>query len=103
VRRYVWAPPRPLATVEHDGKPTTTRKKVTAVYQPSQLTLALARARTNELLAEAEATRLATTAKRAQAGYSEGEKAILTRFANRARKLRRDINHALATGTFMAL
>lgn len=39
---------------------------MTAMYQPSQLTLALARARTNDLLAEAEAARLAATAKAAQ-------------------------------------
>jgi hypothetical protein len=44
-----------------------------------------------------------TNTHRDQHDYSEGEKAILARFAARARKLRADINHVFETGMFFVL
>jgi hypothetical protein len=37
VRRYVWAPPGLLATVEHNGKPITYTKEMTVMHQLTQL------------------------------------------------------------------
>jgi hypothetical protein len=37
VHRYVWAPPGPLATVEHNDKPITDTKEMTVMHQLTQL------------------------------------------------------------------
>ena len=37
MHRYVWAPPAPLATVEHNDKPITDTKDMTVMHQLTQL------------------------------------------------------------------